>query len=320
MVWVDPKFLGYRPFWEKWCTEQFNSLTEDEMGGGGGDDGSKKGGGGSEDEEGLEDILGEDDDEEGEEEGDSIAEKFNLLKELFDKYVPKCLDLVLEGIKDGEMLGDEDRLKQVIPISDLSIIKQLCSLLNTILVHTELALCEQEEEGSGKSGGGGNEITNDAFGEPDQIEGIFVFCLIWACGGALLEESRLKLNDLVTSIYVEGSGKELFEHLYNPEERRWEKWEERVPHYKQPMPFKFYQVVVPTADSVMYTYLLDRAVSGNKPCLLVGEPGTAKTTVVQNYLFAQPPSGCKRLLINLSSRTSARDVQNNIEANTEKKR
>ena len=69
----------------------------------------------------------------------------------------------------------------------------------------------------------------------------------------------------------------------------------------------------------MYTYLLDRAIAGNKPCLLVGEPGTAKTTIVQNYLYSQPPTLCKRLEINLSSRTSARDVQNNIEINTEKK-
>ena len=301
MVWVDPKFLGYRPYWEKWVTEQLTSLTVDMMGGVVAEKTTK-------------DEDDDEEEEEEEEEGDSTSEKFQLLKDLFDKYVPKCIDLVLEGIKDGEMLGDEDRLKQVVPISDLSIIKQLCSLLHTILVHNDLELSQEDEGNEGDS-----EKINEAFGEPDQIEGVFVFCLMWACGGALIQESRIKLNDLITNIYVEGSGKELFEHIYNPEERRWEKWEERVPSYKQPMPFKFYQVVVPTADSVMYTYLLDRAIAGNKPCLLVGEPGTAKTTIVQNYLFSQPPTLCKRLEINLSSRTSARDVQNNIEDNTEKK-
>jgi dynein heavy chain, axonemal len=321
MVWVDPKFLGYRPYWEKWCQQQLVSLTVDEMGGGG--DASKKGEDDNNQDGDMDlDGLGLDDEEEDlEEEGDSVKEKFGFIKELFDKYVPKCLDLVLEGIKDGEMLSNEDRLKQVIPISDLSVVKQLCSLLYSILVHNELNLCEDQEAADAGAEGGdnGNGRENDAFGEPDQIEGVFVFCLIWACGGALLHDSRLKLNDLVTSIYVEGSGKELFEHCYNPEERRWEKWEEKVPAYKQPMPFQFYKVVVPTADSVMYTYLLDRTLSGNKPCLLVGEPGTAKTTVVQNYLYSQPAGQCKRLEINLSSRTSAADVQNNIEANTEKK-
>ena len=71
--------------------------------------------------------------------------------------------------------------------------------------------CAAEATGSTTT----EEIENEAFGEPDQIEGIFVFCLIWACGGALLHDSRLKLNDLVTSIYVEGSGKELFAHGLN---------------------------------------------------------------------------------------------------------
>ena len=305
MVWVDPKFLGYRPYWEKWCSNQLLSLMEDDMGGGAAVKET------NEEDEDDEDIMGEDEDEE--EEGDSVKEKFTLINDLFDKYVPKCLDLVLEGIKDGEMLGNEDRLKQVIPISDLSVVKQLCSLLNTVLIHNDLEVSESDA----LPGSTTEEIENEAFGEPDQIEGIFVFCLIWACGGALLHDSRLKLNDLVTSIYVEGSGKELFEHIYNPDERRWEKWEERVPKYKQPVPFQFYKVVVPTSDSVMYTYLLDRALAGNNPCLLVGEPGTAKTTVVQNYLYSQ--NGIKRLEINLSSRTSAADVQNNIEANTEKK-
>jgi dynein heavy chain len=211
MVWVDPKFLGYRPYWEKWVTKQLTSLTVDMMGGVVAEKTTK-------------DEDDDEEEEEEEEEGDSTSEKFQLLKDLFDKYVPKCIDLVLEGIKDGEMLGDEDRLKQVVPISDLSIIKQLCSLLHTILVHNDLELSQEDEGNEGDS-----EKINEAFGEPDQIEGVFVFCLMWACGGALIQESRIKLNDLITNIYVEGSGKELFEHIYNPDERRWEKWEERVP-------------------------------------------------------------------------------------------
>ena len=319
MVWVDPKFLGYRPFWERWCTQQLKSVTAETIPGQskkGKDGGDAEGG-----DAGDDDIMGDEDEDEGEDEGNSQEDKFAQLKDMFDKYVPKCLDLVLEGVKDGEMLSDEERLRQVIPISDLSIVKQLCVLLETIVVHPELQLAE--EEGGGGDGGDSNDAkgddTEDPFGEPDQLEGMFVFCLMWAAGGALDGDSRTKLNDLITSVYVEGSGKELFEHVYNPIERRWEKWEERVPAYKQPVPFKFYQVVVPTADSVMYTYLLDRTVAGSKPCLLVGEPGTAKTTVVQNYLYGQDPNCVKRLEINLSSRTSGRDVQTNIEANTEKR-
>ena len=56
-----------------------------------------------------------------------------------------------------------------------------------------------------------------------------------------------------------------------------------------------------------------------RPTLFVGESGTAKTTIIQRYLSSLSTTAYTRLNINFSSRTTALDVQVNIEANVEKK-
>jgi dynein heavy chain len=56
-----------------------------------------------------------------------------------------------------------------------------------------------------------------------------------------------------------------------------------------------------------------------RPILFVGESGTAKTTIILKYLSDLPSTGYSRLNINFSSRTTSADVQNNIEANVDKR-
>lgn len=60
-------------------------------------------------------------------------------------------------------------------------------------------------------------------------------------------------------------------------------------------------------------------VSSGKPCLFVGESGTAKSVTIANYLAHLDPSTNIVLNVNFSSRTSSLDVQRAIEDSTEKR-
>ncbi len=71
MVYVDPKNLGYRPYWEKWCNARVNQAEQKE------------------------------------------------LTNLFEKYVPQCIDMVLEGVVDGRSGA---KLKTIIPATNLNIV------------------------------------------------------------------------------------------------------------------------------------------------------------------------------------------------------
>lgn len=71
MVFVDPKNLGYKPYWERWM----NALP-------------------------------------------SKGDREEFIK-LFDKYVPQCISLILEGIMDGRQ---GEKLKTILPVTNLNLV------------------------------------------------------------------------------------------------------------------------------------------------------------------------------------------------------
>ena len=68
---MDPKNLGYHPYWEKWCGTRGSEKEREE------------------------------------------------LKRLFEKYVPPCIDLILEGVVEGKQ---GKKLKQIIPLTNLNMV------------------------------------------------------------------------------------------------------------------------------------------------------------------------------------------------------
>ncbi|KAG0555975.1 hypothetical protein KC19_11G016800 [Ceratodon purpureus] len=61
--------------------------------------------------------------------GDRLEEQ-EQLRDHFQKYVPPCIDYVLEGLIMGELTKP---LLQTIPITNLNMVRQLCTLLEVIL-------------------------------------------------------------------------------------------------------------------------------------------------------------------------------------------
>mmetsp|Transcript_25191 Transcript_25191/g.84661 ORF Transcript_25191/g.84661 Transcript_25191/m.84661 type:complete len:4540 (+) Transcript_25191:178-13797(+) len=253
MVWVDPKNLGYRPYYERWV---------------------KKRGGSEEDQQ--------------------------LMITYFDQYVPKCADFVQLGLVDGE-LGE--KLKCVIGITAIDMVKQLCSTLDAFLQPLVEAAAAANVDV-----------------ERDDVEQVYTYCIIWSIGASLLGASRERFHAFVRKLNLSGLPADglLTDYVFDIATKRWEKWSSRVPEYTEPSPFNFYEVIVPTPDSCSYTHLLQN-LAPRKPILFVGESGTAKTTIVNDYLGQLADETSTRLTLGFSSRTSSKDVQTNLEANVDKR-
>ena len=73
MVFVDPKNLGYLPYWEKWV----NALPNDQ-------------------------------------------DRKEFIR-LFDKYVPQCISMILEGVVDGRQ---GEKLSTIVPITNLNMVSE----------------------------------------------------------------------------------------------------------------------------------------------------------------------------------------------------
>ena len=191
---------------------------------------------------------------------------------------------------DGEM---GQKLKQVVPVTNIDMVKQLCSVIDA---HLSLDIID-----------------------PVDIEYLYLFSIIWSLGAALIGTARCKLDSFLKKLSREPlPDGTLYDHFYDVASRRWEKWQTLVPSYVEPSPFKFFEVMVPTTDSVLYSSML-KMLAPSRPILFVGESGTAKTTVIQKYLSNLSPTGFNKLNVNFSSRTTSADVQTNIEANVDKR-
>lgn len=94
------------------------------------------------------------------------------MQELYEKYVSKMINYVLEGdLGRGDTDGAvEEPLQLVIPISNLGLLKQLTVLLDaTLTAETE-------------------------YDDFDTLEGHFIFALTWSVGAAVVGKDRPRFN------------------------------------------------------------------------------------------------------------------------------
>jgi dynein heavy chain len=94
-----------------------------------------------------------------------MAESF---KELYLKYVPVCIDRIFEGSVTGEDVIPP--LQLITPRTNLNLVRQLCDLIDSMLPAPDAQPPPPEEV--------------------DQLERLYIFCLIWSLGGTLVQKDR----------------------------------------------------------------------------------------------------------------------------------
>ncbi|CAH2295752.1 dynein heavy chain 10, axonemal [Pelobates cultripes] len=233
-------------------------------------------------------------------------QELNELNRLFEKYVPQCLDMIVEGIMDGKQV---EKLKMIVPQTDLNMVTQLSMMLD--------ALIPKEIE------------------DADVLECYFIEALYCSLGGTLLEAGRVKFDEYIKRLasmstsYEEnalaGPGElpgqlpTIYDFHFDGEKKKWIPWSKLVPQYIHKSDVKFIDILVPTVDTTRTTWLLEQMVKIKRPVVLVGESGTSKTATTLNLLKNLNRDNTMLLTINFSSRTTSMDIQRNLEANVEKR-
>ncbi|XP_066511362.1 dynein axonemal heavy chain 10-like isoform X1 [Hoplias malabaricus] len=228
------------------------------------------------------------------------------LRKLFEKYVPSAIDRVVEGIVDGVQ---GERLKTIVPQTDLNMVVQLSTMLD--------ALLEPEELSS------------------EELECFFIEALYCSLGATLLESGRKKFDDFIKKLSslsivhdektLAGPGElpghlpTLYDFHFDGSMKKWTPWSSLVSKYIHSPDTKFIDILVPTVDTTRVTWLLEQMVKVKRPVVLVGESGTSKTATTQNFLNNLNADSTTVLTINFSSRTTSMDVQRSLEASVEKR-
>eukprot|EP00992_Anisonema_acinus_P002258 TRINITY_DN10608_c1_g1_i2.p1 TRINITY_DN10608_c1_g1~~TRINITY_DN10608_c1_g1_i2.p1 ORF type:complete len:2266 (+),score=796.72 TRINITY_DN10608_c1_g1_i2:1-6798(+) len=252
-------------------------------------------------------------------------EEAETMRELFQKYLKVTVEFITDGIDADGMVGKPPKL--VLPLTDLNLVVQLCTLLQTILTPKK-------------------NIT-----EPKALESILIFCLVWSVGAAVDQGDRKRFDAFLKAVSgwpQQDNGEKLersvgagslperltlYEYFMDDSESRWRPWKALVEAFEPPADGRFSSILVPTTDTVRTAWLVSHIVENKSPCLLIGGSGTAKTVTIQRFLadLKLAPTGPASddsdtvvlealiLEMNFSSRTSSIDAQRSLEDNVEKR-
>lgn len=162
---------------------------------------------------------------------------------------------------------------------------------------------------------------------PDRIRRVFLYCLTWSLGGLLDPKDRPAFDADVRALgsaplpAKENDDDTLFEFTVDAD-GKWQHWSRLVPEWHYPRGVerpKFAQLAIPTLDSTRYDALLSRVASVDRCSLLVGGPGTAKTTVINMFMGRFPVEEMANKVITFSSLTTPGIFQMTMESSVEKR-
>ncbi|XP_067384444.1 dynein axonemal heavy chain 12 [Channa argus] len=234
----------------------------------------------------------------------------SLLLELFNWLLPPALKMLRK------------QCREVVSTSNSNTVMSLCRLFEMLLTEPV------------KTDPGDKNIRT-------WIMAAFAFSLVWSVGGSCDADSREKFSEFFRVI-VAGKKEEhpvpatvgkwdcpmdekglVYDYFYEFKGKgRWVHWNDAIKnvnlgHSKT----KVQEIIVPTIDTVRYTYLLDLCITYGVPLLFVGPTGTGKSVYVKEKLMnSLDKDRYLPFFVNFSARTTANQTQNIILSRLDKRR
>lgn len=226
------------------------------------------------------------------------------LNHLFDIYVPSVLPHLRRN------------LVEPLPTVNNCLVEALLNLMDTFLNEYH-----DRDDGSDKK-------------TPEQInlmynmlEPIFIFCLVWSMCCTVNANSR-KMFDAFLRSEMDAHGMTkpfptegtIYDYKFDVSRNDWIDWNLSVSPYKYDPKLSFAELIIPTKDSICYTYLLDILVRNDKHVIMTGPTGTGKTVNILGHLQNGLPEKYVPITLAFSAQTSANQTQDLIDSKCEKRR
>lgn len=158
---------------------------------------------------------------------------------------------------------------------------------------------------------------------------LFFFGLIWTVGITTNEEGRIKFSEFVRESIVKENVDNpdlkipeeglVYDYFYDAESDQWNKWEKLLTYPSIDQRALFTDIMIPTIDSVRYSYILKLLMLNNKHVITSGPTGTGKTVNISEILSRELGDKYVSLVLNFSAQTSASQTQDTIDGKVKKK-
>lgn len=129
-------------------------------------------------------------------------------------------------------------------------------------------------------------IDSNSFNAPTQNTKVrkyicqsFIFSYLWSLGSNLNDLSQTKFEDLVFNQFENNleaalsPGMKLLNMYLNTTNKKFENWNTIVPTFEYNAKTPYFELLVPTVDSVRYSYIVEKLVQMNQPVMLTGITG-----------------------------------------------
>jgi len=162
---------------------------------------------------------------------------------------------------------------------------------------------------------------------PEKIVMVYLgFSLIWSLAANLHDESRRTFNkhfktEILTLMdFPEG---DIYEFGIDDKMHRLQPWQEQRPQFQYEPEKSFFEILVPTSDTVKYKYLLQTLLMEGYNVLLSGETGVGKSVITKDFLSNaanEEDSAIVNAFVNFSGKTTTKNLQDAFEGNLDAKR
>ncbi|CAK9798189.1 Dynein axonemal heavy chain 6 [Anthophora quadrimaculata] len=117
----------------------------------------------------------------------------------------------------------------------------------------------------------------------------FIFAYLWAVGGNVTDESRVAFEAFVRKQFEENNDAllpsiDLWDLYVNVPQHRLDVWTDIMPKFVYDHEMPFFDILVPTVDTVRFGYIMKKLLEINKPVFFTGDTGVGKSVITKVVL------------------------------------
>eukprot|EP00981_Chlorochromonas_danica_P000077 scaffold30_cov166-Ochromonas_danica.AAC.10 len=158
---------------------------------------------------------------------------------------------------------------------------------------------------------------------------LMVWAFAWSVGGNLVDDSRPLFQDwlqqrfasVLTARFDNLLTAGVYERFVDTSLREVRPWTTLLPTFQYDPNAPFFAILVPTADTTRYRYLLQRLANASHNVLLMGETGVGKSVIISSFLNEMVASNTYvSYVMGYSAQTKPANLRDVLETKLEKKR
>ena len=152
-------------------------------------------------------------------------------------------------------------------------------------------------------------------------ERMFVFALMWALGGPLDHQGRVKIDSLIRKYSANFQANTMiFDFFVNPDKDDWGTWDEKMIQSWTPNANSAYhEIFVPTIDITRNKIIIQNLLKYNQNPFILGGVATGKSQIIQMIYNTLELTKYQPFTVNLSYGITSRTLQKLVEMNFERR-